>query len=94
MESITAALPYISENLVLLREELRSHISDSQIYVKYLYANLLKKLLEKAGKKEAPAGDGNAFKDYLDQLFSENSLSGIHNFYAQPCWKADSFGGF
>lgn len=74
------SLAYISENLVLLREELRSHISDSQIYVKYLYANLLKKLLEKAGEKEAPAGDGNAFKDYLDQLFSENSLSGIHNF--------------
>lgn len=73
-------LSYIGENLVLLREELRSHINNSQIYVKYLYANLLKKILEKSGEKGMPEGGEDAFKEYLDKLFSENSLSGIHNF--------------
>lgn len=73
-------LSYVEENLVLLRKELRSHISNSQIYVKYLYANLLKKLLEKAEEKGRPEGGDKVFKEYLDQLFYENSLSGIHNF--------------
>lgn len=65
-------LPYVTENLKLLREELRSHIMDSQIYVKYLYSNILKRLFDNS---RIPYGD---FKTHLDRLFQENSLSGIH----------------
>lgn len=65
-------LSYITENLTLLREELRSHIMDSQIYVKYLYSNILKRLFDNSS---TAYGD---FKTYLDRLFEENSLSGIH----------------
>lgn len=65
-------LPYVTENLKLLREELRSHIMDSQIYVKYLYSNILKRMFDNS---RIPYGD---FKTHLDKLFQENSLSGIH----------------
>lgn len=65
-------LPYVTENLTLLREELRSHIMDSQIYVKYLYSNILKRLFDNSS---IAYGD---FKMSLDSLFEENSLSGIH----------------
>lgn len=80
MESITAALLISVKIWSCSGKNCVPTSVTLMIYVKYLYANLLKKLLEKAGEKEASAGDGNAFKDYLDQLFSENSLSGIHNF--------------
>ena len=65
-------LPYVTENLTLLREELRSHIMDSQIYVKYLYSNILKRLFDNSS---IAYGD---FKMSLDSLFEENSLSGFH----------------
>lgn len=62
----------VAETLTLLFHELRAHMRDSQIYVKYLYSNILKKMCE-CGL--LPHGE---FKSCLDELFGENSLSGIH----------------
>ncbi|MDE6816682.1 MAG: helix-turn-helix domain-containing protein [Lachnospiraceae bacterium] len=63
---------YVLENLTLLQEEMRRHIGNSHIYVKYLYANIMRKLLE---NRDITGAD---FKASLERLFQESSLSGVH----------------
>lgn len=63
---------YVIENLTLLQKEMREHIGNSHIYVKYLYANILRKLLENRNIS------GADFKASLEKLFQEPSLSGVH----------------
>ncbi len=63
---------YVEGNLEALQEEFRGRIHDSQIYVKYLYAGILRKLFE---KKEVSHPE---FKRCLDSLFAETNLYGIH----------------
>lgn len=63
---------YVTENLILLWEEFKGKIRDSQIYVKYLYSSILEKFFL---KKDIPKQE---FKGYLERLFAENNLLGIH----------------
>ena len=63
---------WVAENLLLLYEEFKGKVGDSQIYVKYLYSDIMGKFLLKKG---LPKDD---FEGYLERLFAENNLTGIH----------------
>lgn len=63
---------YVKENLILLREELKGNVRESQIFIKYLYSSILEKV---SMKREIPKAE---FEEYLERLFSENNLTGIH----------------
>lgn len=66
------SVSYVREHFILLQEELRRRSMDSQVYVKYLYATILKQLADSISDE--------AFRLYLDQLYNESSLTGIHQF--------------
>lgn len=63
---------YVLETLEVLKKELRNHVQDSQIYVKYVYADIVKKISEK------DKTDTSDFKKILVSIFDESSLNGIH----------------
>lgn len=65
-------LVYVTENLELLQKELRQHTNNSHIYVKYLYAGMIERIL--SGREDWQ----EQFKDILNRLFEEKTLSGIH----------------
>lgn len=62
----------VRDRLEMLCENLRRNRQDSQIYVKYLYANILKKFSETRNSRSVD------FKEILEQVFGENSLTGLH----------------
>lgn len=63
---------YVSQNMEVLYESLRDRKQDSQIYIKYIYADILRKLLKNNKEKEPDC------QKLMEQIFRQNTLLHIH----------------
>lgn len=75
-------LSYSLDNLAFLKKELGETAENSQIFIKYLYADILKRLITSQSGEGEELTAINAFKQKLEGLFRQNSLSGIHRIVA------------
>lgn len=75
-------LSYSLDNLAFLKKALGETAESSQIFVKYLYADILKRLVTSESGEDAALHTKNEFKQKLEELFLQNSLADIHRIVA------------